>query len=379
MSRFQYYTMEKLIRFFLEQGKEGECWDFKQEWHDKTEDLIKDIICFANTVHDENCYLIFGVSDDLEIKGMTKKRRKQACIIDAISHLSFAGDNYPKISVETIKYEGVDLDILVIYNTDKTPIYLKKTYGNMREGCIYLRTGDKNTPNNGNADISDIENLWRKRLGLTKPPLEYIYDRMHNKLEWVDSEYTFYNIFKPEYTIEVISEEGDDRETDEFYSYAMANEKTSFQTLNIKYQNTILDSYQTVVLDSGRLHIPVPEWGYICHDKYGQSKYCYKYYVAGSKRYRVFTFLYNRGNDEEHYAYDNLKNVVLFFFSDEERIAFEVYLEGHQDLVTEKIESVDRYDYINTGNENKTALYKERLRTGITLNQLLVEWRNSKK
>ena len=149
--------------------------------------------------------------------------------------------------------------------------------------------------------------------------------------------------------------------------------------LNIKYQNTILDSYQTVVLDSGRLHIPVPEWGYICHDKYGQSKYCYKYYVAGSKRYRVFTFLYNRGNDEEHYAYDNLKNVVLLFFSDEERIAFEVYLEGHQDLVTEKIESVDRYDYINTGNENKTALYKERLRTGVALNQLLVDWRNSKK
>lgn len=379
MSRFQYYTMEKLIRFFLEQGKEGECWDFKQEWHDKTEDLIKDIICFANTVHDENCYLIFGVSDDLEIKGMTKKRRKQACIIDAISHLSFAGDNYPKISVETINYEGVVLDILVIYNTDKTPIYLKKTYGNMREGCVYLRIGDKNTPNNGNADISDIENLWRKRLGLTKPPLEYIYDRMHNKLEWVGSEHTFYNIFKPEYTIEVISEEGDDRETDEFYSYAMANEKTSFRTLNIKYQNTILDSYQTVVLDSGRFHIPVPEWGYICHDRYSHSKYCYKYYVAGSRRYRVFTFLYNRENDEERYAYDNLKDIVLFFFSDEERIAFEVYLEGHQDLVTEKIESVDRYDYIDTGNENKTALYKERLRTGVALNQLLVDWRNSKK
>ena len=54
MSKFQYYTVEQMVRFFLSQGKEGEFWDFKLEWHEKIEDLIKDIICFANTVHDEN-------------------------------------------------------------------------------------------------------------------------------------------------------------------------------------------------------------------------------------------------------------------------------------------------------------------------------------
>lgn len=51
-------------------------------------DLIKDIICFANTVHDENCYLIFGVSNDLVLTGMKKARIKQADIIDAISNLN---------------------------------------------------------------------------------------------------------------------------------------------------------------------------------------------------------------------------------------------------------------------------------------------------
>lgn len=61
MSKFQYYSTDSLVRFFLEQGKEGDCWDFKQEWHENIKYLIKDIICFANTVHDENCYLIFGV------------------------------------------------------------------------------------------------------------------------------------------------------------------------------------------------------------------------------------------------------------------------------------------------------------------------------
>lgn len=43
MSRFQYYSIDNLIRFFLEQGKEGDCWDFKQEWHENIADLIKDM------------------------------------------------------------------------------------------------------------------------------------------------------------------------------------------------------------------------------------------------------------------------------------------------------------------------------------------------
>lgn len=379
MSKFQYYSTKRLVQFFIEQGKEGECWDFKQEWHSEMPTLIKDIICFANTVHDENCYIIFGVSDDLQVIGMKETRRKQADIIEAISNLHFAGDNYPKISVDAITYNDVVLDVLTIYNTDKTPIYLKKTYGKMREGCIYLRIEDKNTPDNGNGDMADIENLWRKRLGLTKAPLDYIYDRMHNKLEWTENEGCFYNIYKPEYTIEIVQDEDDSLDKDEFYSYAMTNEHSFFEMLNIKYQHTILESYQVAVLDGGRLAIPVPKWGFVCHNQYGtQSKYSYKYYVLGSKRYRVLNFMYNSENSDERYALMHLKDVILFYQSEEERIAFEVYLEGNQELVNTRVEAIDRYDYIHADNENKTAVYKERLRVGIALNQLLGEWRETR-
>ena len=158
-------------------------------------DLIKDIISFANTVHDEDCYLIFGVSDDLKLTGMQQSRKKQADVIDALSNLHFAGDNIPKIDIETVNFEGTELDVLKIFDTDRTPIYLKKPYGSMRQGCIYSRNGDKNTPDNGNAEIVEIENLWRKRLGLTKPPLEYIIDRLQNKLEWNQHDDFYYNIY----------------------------------------------------------------------------------------------------------------------------------------------------------------------------------------
>ena len=91
--RYSKLPLDELISFFLKQKREGEFWDFKQEWHEKTEDLLKDIICFANTVHDEDCFIIFGIADDLSITGMAGERKKQADIIDTISNLSFAGDN----------------------------------------------------------------------------------------------------------------------------------------------------------------------------------------------------------------------------------------------------------------------------------------------
>lgn len=376
MSKFQYYSTDSLIRFFLEQGKEGECWDFKQEWHENMADLIKDIICFANTVHDENCYLIFGVADNLDVTGMKKTRRKQADIIDAISNLIFAGDIYPTVDVKTIIFDGVELDVLTIFNVENTPIYLKKQYGQMRPGCIYTRIGDKNTPDNGNADVSNIENLWRKRLGLTKPPLEYIYDRMHNKAEWTPSDYGYYNVYRPEYTIDLISAK-DDLEA-EFYAYAMPNSNTSYEELNIKYQSTVFDSYQIVVLDGGRLQIPTPTWGYVCHDDYGMnSKYSYKYYICGSKRHRLLRFLYDPQNGDHRYAFRHLQEVVVFFYSDEERLAFETYIEEHQNLLSSKISEITRFDHIKTGSDRKTEVYKERLKIGVALNALLEEWRST--
>ena len=172
---------------------------------------------------------------------MVKDRRKQADIIDAISHLHFAGDVYPHISVEAIIYEGVELDVLIIENCEQTPIYLKKPYGDMLQNSIYMRIGYKNTPDKGCADITDIEQLWKKRLGLTKTPLEFIYDRMKNRLEWKDNGDALYNIYRPEYTVEI---ECDDEEPNwhEFYSYAMTNERSCHGILHIKCHGTKLES-----------------------------------------------------------------------------------------------------------------------------------------
>ena len=99
--KYREYDLEERIEYFISQKCETEQWDFKKEWHEKTEDLIKDIVCFTNTVHDKDCYIIFGVSDDYQIVGMSKTRRKQADILDTLNNLHFAGDIVPQIELQT--------------------------------------------------------------------------------------------------------------------------------------------------------------------------------------------------------------------------------------------------------------------------------------
>ncbi len=57
--------LTNIVRTAISVGKETEQFDFKQEWHIEMKDLIKDIVCFANTVHYQGCYTIIGISDSL--------------------------------------------------------------------------------------------------------------------------------------------------------------------------------------------------------------------------------------------------------------------------------------------------------------------------
>ena len=375
--RYSHLPKEKLIDYLLTQGREGDFWDFKQEWHEHMEDLIKDIFCFVNTIHDENCFLIIGIADNLSITGMSKRRRKQAEILDALSNLKYACDNTPQITVETIIYHGEELDILTIYNDDKTPVFLKEKYGKMRSGCIYARVGDKNTPNNGNAEIGVIENLWKKRFGLTKTPLDQIYDELDNKGNWSENSNGYYHIYRPEFTIER-SNDDFDKDNDEYYSYAQCNEASSFFDLYIKANGTILEQHHMVSLDSGRLKIPVPEWGFICVGHGDKNRMTYKYYIQDSKLMKILNFMYDQEILEQKEAFHNLDRVVLLYKSEAERCSFEEYVTHHFFGIQDRIKKLDEYDYISTGIKEKTDLYKNRLRTALVLKRKLEEYRGNK-
>lgn len=371
-----------LIKNIRTQQREADYWDVKQEWHEKTSDLVKDIICFANTIHDKDCFLIFGVNDDLKVCGMEKDCKKQSDILDALSKLQFAGDVQPDVELKTVTVPSdiepdtmVEVDVLIIYNTYLTPIYLKRRYGKMIQGCVYSRIGDKNTENNGNSDIRQIEMLWKKRFGLTKSPYEYIIDHLADKSEWHEYDNGWYNIYKPEYVLyEDFGEEKHGIE-EEFYSYALTNESTSFHILNITANNTVLNAFDLAVLDSGRLTVPVPEWGYVHRHGHSYEPIGYKYYVEDSECYRILQFLYDPCNHEEEYAMSDFMRVVLLFRSETEKEDFMSYIDGYLTELFERVEECKEFSYLPINSDRKKADYQMKLRLGIVLNEMLSEFR----
>lgn len=199
------YNLINRITTLIQSGHEGEYWDFKQEWHKENDRLLHDIFCFANTVHNRDCHLIIDVSDDGKVIGVGEENRiKQAGILDLLANTVFAGDNIPEIRVDTMRLEDKEIDVLTVMNSFNVPYYLKskcKKHNNIKEGYIYSRIGDKNTPTNQNATIQQIEMLWKKRLGLTQPHLDQIVQRLENKIEWEQNENGYYNIYKPEFML----------------------------------------------------------------------------------------------------------------------------------------------------------------------------------
>ena len=376
MGRYSNLELTDLVKLCISRGHEGDFWDFKQEWHKDMPALIKDIICFVNTVHSENCYLIFGISDDCRVVGMKQSRYELANIIDALSKLEFATIDVPEITLDTIVLDGIEVDVLTILNTDNTPIYLRKPYGKMHPGCIYLRKGDRNTPDNSNALFGDIEMLWKKRFRLTKPPLEYIKNHLNNPLEWNETQDCDYNIFRPEYVLEHVYDESDRDLRAEFYAYAMTNEHVVYSSMVVKCSGTIVDNYQIVALDGGRYTTPTPEWGFLGKRLTENGpEFSYKYFLKDSFRYSLHSFMYHEENGEERYAHDDLMDIVLLFDSVDEKNEFERYVEYHIQNLRDRVDAQNEYSYVRADSEAETRFIIHRLRTARVLQSILKEYR----
>ena len=376
MGRYSNLELTDLVKLCISRGHEGDFWDFKQEWHKDMPALIKDIICFVNTVHSENCYLIFGISDDCRVVGMKQSRYELANIIDALSKLEFATIDVPEITLDTIVLDSIEVDVLTILNTDNTPIYLRKPYGKMRPGCIYLRKGDRNTPDNSNALFGDIEMLWKKRFRLTKPPLEYIKNHLNNPLEWNETQDCYYNIFRPEYVLEHVYDESDRDLRAEFYAYAMTNEHVVYSSIVVKCSGTIVDNYQIVALDGGRYTTPTPEWGFLGKRLTENGpEFSYKYFLKDSFRYSLHSFMYHEENGEERYAHDDLMDIVLLFDSVDEKNEFERYVEYHIQNLRDRVDAQSEYSYVRADSEAETRFIIHRLRIARVLQSILKEYR----
>lgn len=337
----------------IETKCEDDWWDFKQEHHHDKAELVHDIICMANNRPRRDSYIIFGVEDkSFKIIGVESDnyRRNQQGITDILRNISFAGSVRPRVEVHTITLENHELDVLIIKDSVEVPYYLEKEYRdtNVKNASgklygkvvhpyhIYTRVVDNNTAIDKQADINDIEFLWRKRFGMDLTIMErldiLLSDTDRWVFDWGNKRYC-YHIDFPEFQIVQI----EDMQQGWVPAAAFYTHPVMYLArLNIMYHSTII--YETVLwsFDEYRRYLPEAKNDSVKND------FWYSYYLLNSfegKLLKIFT----HGSCDISSREPNYHQ-ILIFKDESEKQEFDDYVVEHFDDHTDN-EIQERYQY----------------------------------
>jgi hypothetical protein len=362
--------------------REGEYWDFKEKHHKNKADLTHDIICMANNRAERDAYIIFGVTNDFEVKGVgnDENRRNQQNIIDLLKSKKFSGGIKPTVELKTLTIAGNEIDVLIIKDSTDTPYFLIEDYfeqgRKVRAHYIYTRVGDTNTPIDTSADINHVEYLWRKRFLLNRPPLEQIKRKLNYKNEWKREGDIYYNVYNPEYTLQM--EYDEDRGRPEFYSHLMTNESTTYGQIKIRSYGTELYSEGFAVLDSGRYVTVLPDRGFVGNQFRGEETYSYRYFIEGTLDFSLHVFLQSE-NHEAIIARDRFYEAIVVFNSELEKEMFFEFLNKNSSMIKEEIEKdKDLYKWLESSEDFGNQDIARKIKTGRAIKKLLELFREQK-
>lgn len=376
--------------------REDDWWDFKREHHNDKAELVHDILCMANNRARRDSYIIFGVEDNtFSILGVEndERRRNQQNIVDILRNISFAGGVRPRIEVQTIIIDSHEIDVLIIKDSFETPFYLEKEYRDklvknkkselygkiVRPYHIYTRVVDNNTPIDKQADMNDIEYLWRKRFGIELPALERMLIYLKKTNSWNNSPEEgiekYYYKYSPEFSIETLLDES--KNGYQYYLFNQTDIHSRWYDINLYYHQTMLASLEGLSLDGGRYFTPSPRTDGVSLTKYHHWDISFKYFIKESIEYIVHEFYYHSNGDDERIAHDKFMECVLVFDTDYEKERFKEYIEHnwkHKQNYSDNIwlpyfEKIDGY--------NMDVIKEEYLNSQI-LQKMLVEFRNYK-
>ena len=262
--------MKEIICNLINQKREGDWWDFKQEHHKKITSLLHDILCLSNVLYEGNRYLIYGVNDSFEIIGVDEgeTRRTQADIISYLNTQSFAFHHIPSIELHSIKINGKTIDVVVIKNCNHKPFFLTKNVNKdgvkIQAGTIYSRFSDVNTAKDLCANPYEIEAMWRQRFGLDKKAsdrfINVLLDVANWKYDGIDS--AFYDV-DPDFTIKIESK--NEAGGEYWWEKKVLEEPPRKASYHLKYKGVILHDIVTIFYKSENLKIVSPEIEHIAY------------------------------------------------------------------------------------------------------------------
>lgn len=357
-----------IIEELIQSRREDEWWDFKREHHHDKADLVHDITCMSNSRANREAYIIFGIEDKtftiIGVENDTNRRNQQG-IVDILRSVSYAGGVRPRIELRTIILEQHEVDVLIVKNTYDVPYYLEKQYQDsaikssdgkkigriVRPYHIYTRVVDNNTEIDKNADINDVEYLWRKRFGIDRSPKERLMILLDDIDKWVfdwgNKKYA-YHIDYPEYQLV----QAKDMQQGWWPSAAFYTHSVMYLApLNIMFHNTIIHESELWSYDEFRKYLPKAENTSVS----GKGDFWYSYYLLDSiegKLLRLFTYgSLDISSREPNY------NQLLIFENEKEKDAFDTYLVDHfDDYTDDDIKTQYKYQIQEDNDQNGGGL-----------------------
>lgn len=307
---------------------EDEHLDFKLKWHSDFPPLLKDIIAMANSSDDKNSYIVFGVSDDFKIVGLTAEdhRYKKADIAAAIRDSHFAGNGVPEIDLHSVYIDGKQLDVLEIKKSNNVPYYITTPKKPISPFVIYTRANDTNRE----ATFEEHERLWKKRFNLLLPEKELFNRRITEPENWEKYKNEYFYTYDASYRLKIGNEPVDG--TAPFYAYIVdVWGRFSSKNVVLSHNGNGIASFQIAYLDGFRLKLVVPEHFSIKVEDNGKPTYItYCGYIRDSLRINLANFLYSKGLVESDIEYiqhfGRLRDSFVVHESMEEKEIFESHI-----------------------------------------------------
>lgn len=359
---------EKLLE--LLNSPEDERHDFKERWYtpgkdsSKKAEMLKDIFSFVNTTHDDDCYLIFGVTDERKIAGVEEDENRYTTqtINDWLNKLPIEPET-PSVKVENVCIEGHEVDVMTIKNTDKVPVFLKsevkgKGYGRhpISPGQVFARREDTNTSINGTANYTQLTKLFRKQLGLNKPIEERFKNVLNDWRNWYYYEHTNeigiqYSI-DPDFRIVLVDREADAKI--ESFSLSQYSADITWEIAQLNYKNNTIVEIDVVNLDGGRFKAVVPDVGSLT--KNGRELF-YRYYLKNSTKFHLETLINKMTSSigPDKCSFEKFMESIAVYEDNEHQKRVEQYLNCQEKKINDAIE-IDKKEIASCRDYIKTDL-----------------------
>lgn len=339
--------IKEIVFELISKRREGGYWDFKEKWHNNKAELLHDIICLANNLENHDAYLIFGINDNAQIIGLftTENALNTQQLNDFLRSKKFVGDFRPEVVVDTLLVDAKTLHVVTIKNSRNTPFVLREKYDDgkkcVREGNIYTRIQDSNTPIDSTADNDKVENLFKKRFRLDATPLTKLKYYLSSPEHWIISdEYSgrYYYEFEPEFSLVLL---GEDTKHQDFLSKIFPDKDATWERADFKVYDHVIHSQYHVGLDGYRMHIAVPHQEFIPSSN-RKKWFKYFYVVQNSLLWFFNKFIQTHSVSKHLEIFSKLINQhIIIFRSDEERTQFHNYLEKNPKLIVSGMKKID--------------------------------------